>query len=284
MSWERAGRLAWIAPPLTVAFVAAFYLIADYPDKGSEGVEVFFVLTFLTYAVVGALVASRRPRNPVGWLFCASGSTSRASEALYAYARDPRDRRAWWPPRGCIVDGASPPPWPSCCSSCCSRRGISCPAAGGSPASARSWPRPSGPWRSRSIPVRCARSTADPNPLGIDGAGAVLDPIAGFGPSSVGVILLAVARRRCPVPPGARARAPAAQVARARRRVPGRGAARDRLFSSLVDTDRACGTSSRRCSSARASPRSRSPRRSRSCASGSTTSTSSSTARWSTAR
>ena len=89
MSWERAGRLAWIAPPLTAAFVLAFTSIADYADKGSEGVEVFFFLTFLTYAGVGALVASRRPRNPVGWLFCVVGVYFAGSEALYAYARDP---------------------------------------------------------------------------------------------------------------------------------------------------------------------------------------------------
>ena len=154
----------------------------------------FFFLTFLTYAVVGALVASRRPRNPVGWLFCAVGVYFAGSEALYAYARDPSDAAGSGGRRlGARRGRASPPPWPSCCSSCCSRRGISCPAAGGSPASARSWPRPYGPWRSRSIPVRCARSTASRTRSGIDGAGAVLDPIAGFGPVVLlGCILLAV--------------------------------------------------------------------------------------------
>jgi len=32
MSWERAGRLAWIAPLATVAFEVAYFLIADYAE------------------------------------------------------------------------------------------------------------------------------------------------------------------------------------------------------------------------------------------------------------
>ena len=49
-------------------------MIADYPDDGAEGVEVLFSLTFLTCAVVGSLIASRHPRNPVA----ASSSRSAA--------------------------------------------------------------------------------------------------------------------------------------------------------------------------------------------------------------
>ena len=89
MSWERAARLVWAVPVLTLCFEAAFLAIADYPDAGSEGVEFLFLLTFMTYSVVGALIASRHPRNPVGWLFCFVGVFFAGSEALYAYARDP---------------------------------------------------------------------------------------------------------------------------------------------------------------------------------------------------
>ena len=91
MSWERAGRLAWIAPPMTVAFLVAYYSIAVYPEGGDEGVEFLFSLTFVTYAVVGSLIASRHPRNPVGWLFCFVGPFFAGSEVLYAYARDPSE-------------------------------------------------------------------------------------------------------------------------------------------------------------------------------------------------
>ena len=92
MSRERAGRLAWIAPPMTVAFLVAYYAIAVYPEDGDEGVEVLFSLTFVTYAVVGSLIASRHPRNPVGWLFCVTALCFSASETLYAYVREPAVR------------------------------------------------------------------------------------------------------------------------------------------------------------------------------------------------
>ncbi len=91
MSWERAARLVWIGPPLTAAFAVAYFVIADYPENGAEGVEVLFSLTFVTYAALGSLIASRHPRNPVGWLFCFVGLFFSGSEVLYAYARDPAE-------------------------------------------------------------------------------------------------------------------------------------------------------------------------------------------------
>ena len=50
-------------------------------------------MLFLTYPVVGALIAARQPRNTVGWLFCAVGllwglaffATSYASYGLKAH-------------------------------------------------------------------------------------------------------------------------------------------------------------------------------------------------------
>jgi hypothetical protein len=35
--------------------------------------EPLFVLSFLTFPTVGALIVSRRPENPIGWLFCVAG-------------------------------------------------------------------------------------------------------------------------------------------------------------------------------------------------------------------
>jgi hypothetical protein len=37
--------------------------------------ESILALTFLT---IGALVAARRPRNVIGWTFCAAGSLARS--------------------------------------------------------------------------------------------------------------------------------------------------------------------------------------------------------------
>ena len=194
MSWERAGRLAWIAPLLTLASEGAFYLIADYPDSGSEGAEVFFFLTFLTYAVVGALIASRHPRNPVGWLFCAVGLYFAGSEALYAYARDPSEptgsvAAAWvhtWtgePSAVAVVLLVLLFPTGRFLSRRWRRAGLGAVAA-------------SAVW---AVALAFDPGTLRPvetieNPLGVDGAGAVLDPIARLGPVVLlGVIFLAVA-------------------------------------------------------------------------------------------
>jgi hypothetical protein len=194
MNWERAGRLAWMAPLLTLASEVAFYLIADYPDKGSEGAEVFFFLTFLTYSVVGALIASRHPRNPVGWLFCAVGLYFAGSEALYAYARDPSEptgyvAAAWvhsWtgePAAVAVVLLVLLFPTGRFLSRRWRFAGLGAIAASAVWAGALAFDP--GPLR----PVKTIE-----NPLGVDEAHAVLDPIAAFGPVVLlGVIFLAVA-------------------------------------------------------------------------------------------
>jgi hypothetical protein len=77
----------------------------------------------LTAGVVGAVLASRRPRHPVGWLLLAMGVTMAVSAATVGYI-----------PYGLVVrPGRSPRPtsspastrsrsrscWPSSASSCC---------------------------------------------------------------------------------------------------------------------------------------------------------------------
>jgi len=37
------------------------------------GFDVLFTIELLVYPTVGALVASRRPQNPIGWIFCGIG-------------------------------------------------------------------------------------------------------------------------------------------------------------------------------------------------------------------
>jgi hypothetical protein len=85
MTWERAGRLAWIAPVLAAASVALGPIIRG---TGLDGVEWLFKVTFVVYAGVGALIASRRPRNAVGWLFCWIGVAYAAGDTLSSYTAD----------------------------------------------------------------------------------------------------------------------------------------------------------------------------------------------------
>lgn len=68
--WLACGALSGAA----LLFVAAFILVwanATEPDNViSFG---FFTLGFMVFPTVGALIVSRLPRNPIGWIFCAVG-------------------------------------------------------------------------------------------------------------------------------------------------------------------------------------------------------------------
>jgi signal transduction histidine kinase len=79
MSSQAAARLAWSMVALTVLFTAACAAIQLTNPSSARGlypqfpgfVEAFSV--GVVGAAVGALIASRHPRNPVGWIFCGSG-------------------------------------------------------------------------------------------------------------------------------------------------------------------------------------------------------------------
>jgi hypothetical protein len=72
-----AARLAWglwVASVVLSAVGAVFLGLSAStpipPTFGFRGADIIFALAFST---VGAVVARRRPQNPVGWVFCAAG-------------------------------------------------------------------------------------------------------------------------------------------------------------------------------------------------------------------
>jgi hypothetical protein len=75
---RNSSWLAWslwaltvVLMALTVVFTALYPLSRDAASNAVNfAVAILFVVTFQT---VGALIASRRPENPIGWVFCGMG-------------------------------------------------------------------------------------------------------------------------------------------------------------------------------------------------------------------
>ena len=177
MTWERAGRLAWIAPVLAGAFSGGYLVFT--PPGDAEGVEALFGLTFVAYAAVGALIVSRHPRHPVGWLFCGVGVVSAGQELAYTYASRPDQPgaaaagwlSAWGEPSTvAIVLLLLLFPTGRFASRGWRRAGFAALACAGVWALALAFDPG---------PLRSSESIA--NPLGIEPAGAVLGAIADFG-------------------------------------------------------------------------------------------------------
>src|ERR687897_3951070 len=73
-----AAWLAWSLCAVCVVVMVLTLLFQVLTPSGSQGWYSFFLYApFAVFSVllpaVGALVVSRHPRNPIGWLFCATG-------------------------------------------------------------------------------------------------------------------------------------------------------------------------------------------------------------------
>ena len=89
MSRRAATRLAWSLWTITVALTAlsALLVVLSLSHPNTPVFEWWYGNTFVVIdATVGAIVASRRPENTVGWLLCLSGVAVGASTFISQYA------------------------------------------------------------------------------------------------------------------------------------------------------------------------------------------------------
>src|SRR5215213_2489333 len=85
--------LAWSLCALSLTFVIvwALFRLLNFPtprgvDQTPLPLEVWVLLVFVLFTTIGALVASRQPKNTIGWIFCAMGLFSTSSVASGQYA------------------------------------------------------------------------------------------------------------------------------------------------------------------------------------------------------
>jgi hypothetical protein len=93
MSGRAAAWLAWSLVTLSVVLLVGWIALAQIARSTAPGrpfynpVEAVFVLaTVLTFSVVGAIVASRQPRNAIGWIFCGIGLVVSLNSFTGSYA------------------------------------------------------------------------------------------------------------------------------------------------------------------------------------------------------
>jgi hypothetical protein len=147
-----ATWLAWSMVVLSVALLVGRISLSrmvnsTVPELPSDGGPdpvgtVVTLATVLTFSVVGAIVASRHPRNTIGWLFCSTGLVVGLNEFAGGYAEV-------WLASGFGIDSiAEAAVWfsswlwiplvlvPRASCFCCSRT-VGCPRTAGGP-----WPGP----------------------------------------------------------------------------------------------------------------------------------------------
>src|SRR5215203_4195725 len=89
MSGRTAAWLAWTACALSLALTALTVLLIVLLLRSDTPIYYYWLETSMValgYSTVGAIVASRLPESPIGWLFCAIGLTFGVSHFSAEYA------------------------------------------------------------------------------------------------------------------------------------------------------------------------------------------------------
>jgi hypothetical protein len=82
-TWTAAGLWSMTA----ALIVAAIAFLVRFPVPGGDVLDFAIILLVMTsFPTVGAVIAARRPRNPIGWIFSAMGSAFVLAVLLGNYA------------------------------------------------------------------------------------------------------------------------------------------------------------------------------------------------------
>ncbi|HEX6711340.1 MAG TPA: hypothetical protein VF068_13500 [Rubrobacter sp.] len=87
-SSRAASWLAWTLMALSVALLLGGIALSNAPERPYYGLvnAVFYLATVFTFSVVGAIIASRQPRNAIGWIFCGVGLVMGINSLAGGYA------------------------------------------------------------------------------------------------------------------------------------------------------------------------------------------------------
>src|SRR5215208_4151765 len=89
MSGRTAAWLAWTACALSLALTALTVLLIVLLLRSDTPIYYYWLETSMVavgYSTVGAIIASRLPQSPIGWLFCAIGLSFGVSHFSAEYA------------------------------------------------------------------------------------------------------------------------------------------------------------------------------------------------------
>src|SRR5215210_7521535 len=90
MKRRTAAWMAWSVWALCVVLIASAELLdffnSSVPTRGGPISNLYIAVALLAYPTVGAIVASRRPKNLVGWLLCLIGFVCVVQGFSVAYA------------------------------------------------------------------------------------------------------------------------------------------------------------------------------------------------------
>jgi MFS family permease len=81
-----SARIAWSLWALTVVALVTTLALPSDPDGDNLSTLLAFSLFVLSFMTVGALVASRRPGNPLGWILCCAGVAYAVAGVSASYA------------------------------------------------------------------------------------------------------------------------------------------------------------------------------------------------------